>query len=292
MSDYKETNIIVQANDLVRNTNWTMNVIPLKIFKGMISCINVNNPPKDNQIEIRKSDLYKIVGIDKSKQNYTYLRRQMESLMQQIVYLRKDDKVIQLPLVAKIIWHMNSDEVTCCFDQEIMPYLVKMSGLFLQYPVSNLVGFCSRYGIILYENLLSRERQYKKGTYLIPIEELRHVTGTAQKYTKTYDFENYVLKTAVTDINSANVEFLVRYSTIKYGKEIRSIKFDIRPRTSCTEDNYETVIKPSLLVAGLARLQQPSERKEKRKRNTEPEKTERNQLLDEIQAMQNAMGEA
>ena len=260
-SDFKETNIVVQANDLVQTANWSMNVIPLKIFKGLISCINTLKPGQANQVTVMKSDLYRIVGIDKSKNNYSYLRKQMESLMQQIIYLRKDDKIIQVPLVSKVVWDMNTDFVSCYFDDELMPYIIHLNGLFLQYPVGNLVGFDSKYGLILYEYLLSMERQYKRGEYTIDIDLLRHITGTEKKYSKTYDFENRVLDVSVKDINQAGVEFLIRYNTVKYGKSIRSVKFEMRPRTSIKEDDYDTIINPSLFKKGIDIMRIPGGKK-------------------------------
>lgn len=246
-SDYKETNLIVQSNELVQHTNWEMNFIPMKLFKGIVSCINTSDPPKDNRVVIEKQDMYKIVGIDKSKSNYTYLRRQMESLMQHIIYIQKKDKIVQIPLVSKVIWDVNKDVVECFFDDEIMPYLIQMQGKYLQYPVTNLTGFSSKYGLIIYENLLSRVKQYKTSTHILDIDEIRHITGTKDKYKKTFDFENRVLNTAVDDINHANVEFLVKYKTVKRGKSIRSVEFIIRPRTSCLEDDYSIIMNPSLL---------------------------------------------
>lgn len=268
MSDYKETNIVVQANELVQNANWAMNIVPLKLFKGLVSCIDVKSPPKDNHIEIEKKDLYRIVGIDKNKNNYTYLRKQMESLMKQIVYLNKGDRIIQIPLISKVIWEANSDEIKCYFDPDIMPYLIQLHGLFLQYPVKNLVGFTSKYGLLIYENLLSRERQYKSGTYTISIKELRYITGTEKRYSAMPDFEKRVLAAAAADINKANVEFLVRYSTVKSGRSIKAVKFDIRPRTSCLEDNYNVVVHPRFLEDALINLQIPSKAQRERKKET------------------------
>lgn len=260
-SDFKETNIVVQANDLVQTANWSMNVIPLKIFKGLISCIDVMKPGQTNQVTVMKSDLYRIVGIDKSKNNYTYLRKQMESLMQQIVYLKKEDKIIQVPLVSKVIWNMNNDFVSCFFDEELMPYIIHLNGLFLQYPVGNLVGFSSKYGLILYEYLLSLERQYKRGEHIVDIEVLRHITGTEKKYNKTFDFENRVLNASIEDINHSGVEFLVRYTTVKYNRAIKSVKFELRPRTSIQETEFETIMNPSMFEKGITIMRVPGAKK-------------------------------
>ena len=54
MSDFDIKNKVVQANSLVQQTNWQVNAVPLRMFKALISCINTQDPPKDNMISITK----------------------------------------------------------------------------------------------------------------------------------------------------------------------------------------------------------------------------------------------
>lgn len=44
MSDYDIKNKVVQANDLVQLSKWNLDVVPLKVFKTLVSCIDTKIP--------------------------------------------------------------------------------------------------------------------------------------------------------------------------------------------------------------------------------------------------------
>lgn len=243
MSDFEITNKVVQANELIQQANWQMNMMPLKLFKTIISCIDTENPKKE--VCITKKELADFMAVG---ENYTYLRTQMKSLQRQIVDIKKGDDVISLSVLPKVVWKANSDDVICHFDTDIMPYLVELKGMFLQYDVAALKDFDSKYGVILYEYLLSRERQENatmltnsKHEYYITIENLRRLTGTEDKYPRMENFQRKVLKAAESDINHSNVEFLVRWETVKKGRKIDGVRFKIRKRTSFKETTFDNV---------------------------------------------------
>ena len=74
MSDFDITNKVVQANELIQQANWRMNMMPLKLFKTIISCIDTENPKQE--VCIAKKELADFMGVG---ENYTYLRTQMKS---------------------------------------------------------------------------------------------------------------------------------------------------------------------------------------------------------------------
>lgn len=246
MSDFEITNKVVQANELIQQANWQMNTVPLKLFKTIISCIDTKKP--NNYITITKKELADFMD---TGENYTYLRTQIKSLQRQIVDIKKGDDVISLSILPKVVWRANNDEVICYFDKDIMPYLVELKGMFLQYDVAALKSFDSKYGVILYEYLLSRERQENasnvnnpKHEYYITIDNLRRLTGTENKYTRMEAFQRKVLTAAESDINNANVEFLMRWTTEKKGRKIDGVRFKIRKRTSFKETEFDHIAYP------------------------------------------------
>ncbi len=48
---------IVEHNDLITSVA-KMDKVPLKIFELAVSCIDINNPPKDNIIYLSKKELF------------------------------------------------------------------------------------------------------------------------------------------------------------------------------------------------------------------------------------------
>lgn len=113
-----------------------------------------------------------------------------------------------------------------------MPYLIGLKSRLLQYPAANINKFKSKYGLILYEYLLSKERQYQFGSYKMSVDEIRKLTGTEKTYLMFRDFDKKVIQTATEDLNQAVVEILVKNKKVKRGRKITHINFYVRARNS------------------------------------------------------------
>ena len=230
-SDYNINNKVVQSNQFIQQTNWTLKETQLKLLKVFISCIDTKHPT--GTVNITKKELVQVLG-DEYKTNYTYLIKQIRSLQTSIKLYEDEKKITYVSLINDFNWYKESEFVTVEFSKKILPYLIELNERFLQYDVYNVRGFNSKYGLILYEYLLSRERQerQKDHEYFISMNDLRRLTGTMDKYERLDTFEQKVLKYAEKDINNAHVEFLMKYEKQKVGREVIGIKFMLRKRTS------------------------------------------------------------
>lgn len=249
MSNFDIKNKVVQSNDLIQLSKWNLNAVPLKIFKTLISCIDVKHPPKNNAVCISKSELYNVVGSD-SDGGYDYLKKQIKSLQRQIIELKMTDgAIMSLSIVPKVIYPpKDSDEdIQCVFAEELMPFLIDLKERFLQYDMVALKNFDSKYGLILYEYLLSRERQERQSEhkYSISVENLRRLTDTETKFKNFKDLKKRVIEAGINDINNAQVEFLVQATNNgKRGVKATHVEFELRKRTSITETEFEVVAHP------------------------------------------------
>lgn len=118
------------------------------------------------------------------------------------------------------------------FHEAVMPYLIGLKSRLLQYPAANINQFKSKYGLILYEYLLSKERQYQFGSYKMSVDEIRKLTGTEKTYLMFRDFDKKVIQTATEDLNQAVVEIPVKNKKVKRGRKITHINFYVRARNS------------------------------------------------------------
>lgn len=246
MSDFDIKNKVVQANDLIQFSKWNLNAVPLKILKTLVSCIDTNKPPKDNTVYITKQELFKIIGSE-SDGSYDYLKRKIRELQKNSIKIDEPNREIFVPLVNKIVWDKNDDHIMCRFDEDLMPYLIDLQERFLQYDVAALKNFDSKYGLIMYEYLLSRERQERQSEhkYSISIENLRHLTDTEKKFKEFKDLKKRVIEQATEDINSSGVEFLVKTANNgKRGVKATHVEFTLRKRTSYKETNFDVVEYP------------------------------------------------
>lgn len=245
MSDFNSKNKIVQANELVQKTNWEMNETALKLFKLCVSCIDVNEPPIDETITLTKKEIYDFLGFSAST-NYTYVKQQMESLQKQVIKIETETSFFSITLMPCVEWKKENDNVKCTFSKQLMPYLIELNKHFLQYDIMNLKQIKSKYGLIIYEYLLSKHREVNKNsnyqyTYRMSVNKLRWITGTKDKYKRLQHLEEKVIKSAIRDINHANLEFLIDYEKIKIGRSVEHIDFKIRKRTSCLENEYDQI---------------------------------------------------
>ena len=249
MSEIEKYNI-VQSNRFIQETQWNMKIDTLKIFKLLISRIDTKKPPKDNSIQITKKEILNILeGFNSEKKYdlYTYARSRLKDLITGVKVYDDKDKEIYVSLIQKVIWEKNTEVITCKFSEEVIPYLI-VANRFLQYPVENVRGFRSKYGIIFYENLYSRQKQYHTGQFTISLDKLKYITDTEKKYTRFDNWERNVLKAGIDDLNKSGVEILVKYEKVKDGRKVSDIIFFIRKRTSYKETKYEEIINPSFLM--------------------------------------------
>jgi replication protein len=230
---------VVQANDFIQQTNWVMDKVPLKLFKALVASIDTSNPPKDNTVRISKQELVEM--LDTPATNYTYLKRRLKQLITAVMVEDTEQHEVYVALVSKITWEKDSDEVSVKFDEAVMPYLIGLKSRFLQYPAANINQFKSKYGLIMYEYLLSKERQYNFGTYGMSINEIRKLTGTEKHHLAFRDFDKNILKAATEDINQAGVEILVKYEKVKRGRKITHINFYVRARNSYRDTEFDVI---------------------------------------------------
>ena len=240
---------VVQANNFIRNTKWTLSKDGMKIFKLLVAMIDTKNPPKDNTVYFTKAQLISVLSEDGTieNKNHSYYKSILERLTRTSVVLQDDDKAfIVVSLIHKIFWNKDTDIISARFDEDIMKYLI-VASKFLEYPLDNVRGFKSKYGIVLYEYLLSYNRQYGENIIILSIADLRRLTNTEKQYKRYVDLEEYVISAGVDDLNNAGVEILARYEKIKTGKKVSHIRFIVRKRTSASERAYYPIVNDNQL---------------------------------------------
>lgn len=251
--EYENKNYVVQSNDFIRTANNDLKTTPLKLFKMFVSYINTDFPPEDGKVSVPKQDL--VLCFNGEKNNYSHLKENVRALQRTSIEVKPvGGKQHYVSLVTDLYWEEDSPIVTVTFHKDVMPYLIRLKNLFLKYPASNIPQFKTKYGLILYENLLSYRRQYNTFEHTYELDELRWITGTTKKYPVFGHLEEKVIKKGVDDINNANVEILVKYKKIKSGRNIRSIRFLMADRQSYKDKTYDDAVRHSTL--------QPKEHKE------------------------------
>ena len=244
---------VVEHNSLITSIA-KMDKTPLKMFELAVSCINTEEPPKDNTVYLSKADLFAFFKVSDNDKHSRF--KQAVRAMQKEAYFEikeeagkgfKFKSIVPIPYVEWTDYH---DEVKIEFHREIMPYLINLKKNFTQHALSDIAELNSKYSIILYRWLSMQYNQYEhysvKGgrraeqveSYRNPsisIKELRIMTDTVNDYERFQSLETWILKKPLEEIN-AHTSFNVTYDKIKKGRSIDSIVFHIEKKR-CADDN-------------------------------------------------------
>lgn len=247
---------VVEHNSLITSIA-KMQKTALKMFELAVSCIDTENPPKDNIIYLSKKELFSFFDVS-SASKHTRFKEAIEYMQKQAFFQIKEEKnkgyemtsIVPIPTVK---WNSYNDDVMIQFNQFIMPYLIDLKAEFTQYKISELKELNSKYSLILYRWLAMNYSQYEhysvKGgrradqveSYRNPsitVKELREITDTINEYTRFQSFENRVLKNAIEEIN-AHTSFNVSYEKVKKGRSIDSIVFHIEKKRRADDNSYK-----------------------------------------------------
>ncbi|MCL4596216.1 MULTISPECIES: RepB family plasmid replication initiator protein [Lactobacillales] len=244
---------VVEHNSLITSIA-KMDKTPLKMFELAVSCINTEEPPKDNIVYLSKRDLFAFFKVS-DNDKHSRFKQAVEKMQKQAFFQIKEEQgkgfkfksIVPIPYVE---WTDYNDEVKIEFHREIMPYLINLKKNFTQHALSDIAELNSKYSIILYRWLSMQYNQYEhysvKGgrraeqveSYRNPsisIKELRILTDTVNDYERFQSLETWILKKPLEEIN-AHTSFNVTYDKIKKGRSIDSIVFHIEKKR-CADDN-------------------------------------------------------
>ena len=247
---------VVEHNSLITSIA-KMDKTPLKMFELAVSCINTEEPPKDNTVYLSKRDLFAFFKVS-DNDKHSRFKQAVEKMQKQAFFQIKEEagkgfkfkSIVPIPYVE---WTDYNDEVKIEFHREIMPYLINLKKNFTQHALSDIAELNSKYSLILYRWLSMNYNQYEhysvKGgrraeqveAYRNPsisIKELRIMTDTVNSYKQFTRFNNDVLKTPLDEIN-AHTSFNVTYDKIKKGRSIDSIVFHIEKKRKADDNSYK-----------------------------------------------------
>lgn len=267
---------VVEHNSLITSIA-KMDKTSLKMFELAVSCINTEEPPKDNTVYLSKRDLFAFFKVS-DNDKHSRFKQAVEKMQKQAFFQIKEEagkgfkfkSIVPIPYVE---WTDYNDEVKIEFHREIMPYLINLKKNFTQHALSDIAELNSKYSIILYRWLSMQYNQYEhysvKGgrraeqveAYRNPsisIKELRIMTDTVNSYKQFTRFNNDVLKTPLDEIN-AHTSFNVTYEKVKKGRSIDSIVFHITKKPVARNDFYKLEEQDPIYLQDKANKEQAEE---------------------------------
>jgi len=247
---------VVEHNSLITSIA-KMDKTPLKMFELAVSCINTEEPPKDNTVYLSKRDLFVFFKVS-DNDKHSRFKEAVEKMQKQAFFQIKEEagkgfkfkSIVPIPYVEWTDYH---DEVKVEFHREIMPYLINLKKNFTQHALSDIAELNSKYSIILYRWLSMQYNQYEhysvKGgrraeqveayrNPTITVKELRVMTDTVNEYKRMFQFTEWILEKPLAEIN-AHTSFNVSYEKVKKGRSIDSIVFHIEKKRMADDNSYK-----------------------------------------------------
>ena len=89
-----------------------------------------------------------------------------------------------------------------------------------------------------FKNKRTKKQLYELQNPIIKINELRKITDTENEYTRFTNFERFVLKTAIDEINKFT-HLDIKYDKIKTGRSITDIQFHIEKKPNWADEEYK-----------------------------------------------------
>ena len=109
------------------------------------------------------------------------------------------------------------------FHEDVMPYLSEIKKNYTSYLLENFGQLKSEHSLKLYEIL---SRYAFQGNVTLTVNSIKDYLDVSDKYEKFYDFNRYVLKLAVKEINS-KTNLSVSVKTIRNGRSIEKVTFKV-----------------------------------------------------------------
>lgn len=214
-----------QAVQIYQQTNEKFNFSQMKLLRLFIS--NISLYDLSAKIVLDKKDLLKFVA--NGKNHHSYLNQQIKEMSKVNIDITLKDNMDPDLLFDEVVLKKGSSKVEIKFNLKFIHSLLKFKNMYMQYFISDLTKFHSKYSIMLYEYLLMREAEKKNdnGVYVVDVDFLRFLFGVSNKYNLFDSFERTVLLTAENDLNKADVQMIVHHKKIKRGKCIEQVQFTI-----------------------------------------------------------------
>ncbi len=221
---------VVKSNELIQKARYSLTVQQQKLILYAISKIKFSDPP-DKTYELSIEDVCSVMGLELDTGGYYYkaIKDDLIKLTNRLWVKFPDDRE------STVSWLNDADiiplsgTVTITFHPKMTPFLFELQNRYTQYQLYEVLVFKGRYSIRLYELLRSyimqdELRKGKEKEIMFDVNELKELL-CCESYKRWVDFDRYVLKKAIDEINLTSDIIRIKYDTFKKGNKIDKVNF-------------------------------------------------------------------
>lgn len=227
---------VVKANELIQKTIYSLTLQEQKIILFAISKIKPHDAV-DTWYETSVQEICLVCGM-RTDDGFYYdaIKSDIEFLTRKRFVTFPDGHDKTMSWLGYADMNPRDGKIRFQFNIFMQPYLFELKERYTQYQLQNVLIFKSVHSIRLYELMksyyderkLMRERVVVK---IVPLDGLKAAMGVETNYELWADFERYVLRKAVKEINDCAEDMEIYYKGKKEGRKTVAVEFEIRRRS-------------------------------------------------------------
>lgn len=229
--------LIKKANNLIES-RYKFDIWETRIFLSVLSQIR-RDDEEFQSYRIRYKDIIKIFGL-KSGDSYAFLRDGARSLMEKKFVVNYEEKGAKREKLYHILRSVdvlkdgeegkasstNNEYIDVVVEDMMRPLLLQLQKNFTAYDLQNVVKL-GVYPIRVYELL----KQYQRiGNRTLTVDEMKRMFEVEDKYRLFGDFNRWVIKPAIKEINKHTDLMVTEVEKIYEGRSVTALKFIFREK--------------------------------------------------------------
>lgn len=225
---------VVKSNDLIQHSRYSLTLQQQKIVLFAVSKIK----PHDHintVYEFSIAELCKVCGFNIDAGGYYYhsIKKDLLRLTQREWGLLPDGSEKTISWIGDVEMRRNDGNIKIRFNPNMEPYLFDLNRCYYRFQLEAGLIFKNEYSLRLYELMrsLTTQKNLDEGmpkVKTLTIEEVKKRMDVSG-YDAWYDFERYILRKAVAEINACSEDMNIQYEPRRNGKKMESITFTIAP---------------------------------------------------------------
>lgn len=231
----ERSQFVIKSNALIQKTRYELTLEEQRLLLYIISKIK----PDDERMKMQHftiRDYCEVCGINifSMPKMYGYMKDTIKKLADKSFWVKLDnggETLLRWIDKAKISKY--SGDVDIKLNDDLIPYLLELQGLYTQYQLVSVLPMKSKYSARLYEILrseLHRGKSYIEVTYTL--DELQERLGITEDTGKSYRknpsmFRQFVIDRAIEEI-ALYTDIVASVEYLKAGRKMDRVRIEIR----------------------------------------------------------------
>lgn len=254
VAEKKNRSIVQKSTPLLTLWRSPLTLAEFKILDAYLSRID-SHQPENRLVHFRKGELEELLGVKRI--NADDLKQRIDHLAVMVTVEDNQDPrhFVSISLFEKADCIQDTQgmwQVDLMCTPSAMKYIFNIDNLgYLRYKLNAVIYLNSRYSYLLFMYL---ERNRFRGSWEVGINDLRDFLGCCDDQYPTFKvFNNSILKRCKKELEEkTSCRFI--YETIKKGRRVTGVRFNIEPLPSEFLDSAEELGENPLEVSKNAKL--------------------------------------